>query len=164
MTRRRRATLPALAVLALLGAAGLAGAAGLVIAGQVLAILAVVGAAAPAVRPPRPPRSRAAESAYELGRRQWSSLYRIESAVVTGMSSRRHFDLALRPRLQRVLRSVAIARRGVDVAARPDAGRTLVGADLWPLVDPDRPAERDSSPGGVELARVQQLLDRIEQL
>lgn len=153
-----------LAIAAAAVAAGLTGMAGAVRVEQAATSFAVVVLGALAARRPRGGRHRAAGEPYEAGRRQWSTLYRLESTVMIGTHSRHHYDQGLRPRLQRVLTAVAAGRSGLDLTARPAQGRQLVGDALWPLVDPDRPPSRDSRPGGVDLAAVERLIDRIERL
>lgn len=139
------------------------GAAGAVRVEQVAAAVIVVIVGALAARRTPAPQPRSGPD-YEAGRRQWSSLYQLESAVLIGTQSRHHYDLGLRPRLQRVLHALAASRCGVDLSASPGAGRDLVGEQLWPLVDPARPASRDSRPDGVDLAALERLLGRLERL
>jgi len=127
---------------------------------SVVGALVVLGVGALALRLPRLTRRRAADEVGEAGRRQWSSLYQLESAVLIAMQSRHHFDSGLRPRLQRVAVNVARGRRGMGW----DGGRGLIGEELWPLLDPDRPASRDDRPGGMRIASLECLLDRIERL
>lgn len=126
--------------------------------------LAVVVLGALGLRRPGRGRHRIDGQPYEAGRRQWSTLYQLESTVMIGTQSRHHYDQGLRPRLQRVLTAVAASRCGLDLTARPGDGRDLVGEALWPLVDPARPPSRDSRAGGVDLAALERLLDRIERL
>lgn len=142
----------------------LAGPAAAVVVVQVAAAIAIAGSGYAAVRPPKGfPRPPGANDS-EAGRRQWSSLHQLGSTVMIALQSPHHYDAALRPRLQRVLSAVLSGRRGIDLAARPDLGRTAIGAELWPLLDPARPASRDSRPGGVHLPALEALLDRIERL
>jgi hypothetical protein len=158
----------AVVALSFVGAAALAavltGAGGAVRVAQLAAALAVTVLGALSLRRPKPARTPAVAEMYEAGRRQWSSLYQLETTVMIGTQSRHHYDLGLRPRLQRTLSAVAAGRCGADLAARPAAGEELLGPQLWPLVDPARPASRDSRPGGVDLAALERLLDRIERL
>lgn len=145
-------------------AGGTTGVAGAVRVEQVAAavLIAVIGSLA--LRRPSPARRPEATEDHEAGRRQWSSLYQLESTVLIGTQTRHHYDLGLRPRLQRVLSALAASRCGVDLTSRPEEGRRLVGGGLWPLVDPARPASRDSRPGGVDLAALERLLEKIERL
>ncbi len=152
------------AVAAAVVAAGLSGVSGAVRVERGAAALAVVALGALAARRPRRARPRVAGEPYEAGRRQWSALYQLESAVMIGTQSRHHYDQGLRPRFQRVLTALAAGRCGLDLTAAPEEGRQLVGDVLWPLVDPARPPSRDSRAGGVDLARLERLLDRIERL
>lgn len=138
----------------------LAGSTGLVVLTEVAALVVVAVAAVRAAELSRAQRSIAPPD--DGGRRQWSSLYRLESAVMYGLQSQRLYDLSLRPRLQRAVETLVAERRGVDPAARPDVVRTIVGDQLWPLVDPARPASTDGRPGGLDVRSVERLVERIE--
>lgn len=164
--RMRRSTVAALGLAT--GAAALAGllsgAAGAIRVEQMVAAALVTVLGVLALRRSAPAAPRVRTDPDEAGRRQWSALYQLESTVMIGTQSRHHYDLGLRPRLQRVLSALAASRCGVDLSAKPDAGRDLVGEPLWPLVDPARPASRDSRPGGVDVGELERLLNRIERL
>jgi hypothetical protein len=50
------------------------------------------------------------------------------------------------------------------MAVDPAAARNAIGADLWPLVDPARPASDDTRAPGVPLPVVMRFLARLEEL
>jgi hypothetical protein len=78
--------------------------------------------------------------------------------------SRRHYDYITRRRLFRLLRGLAAERRGLDADHEPAAARALAGEDLWPLLDPARPACEDTGVPGVDLATLGRIIDRLEEL
>ncbi|WUH95386.1 hypothetical protein OG900_37970 [Streptomyces sp. NBC_00433] len=72
-----------------------------------------------------------------------------------------HFTATLRPQLQRLFAARLAERHGVDMHRSPKRAEALVGADLWPWIDPaHRPAHRPDDPEQVLRA----LLDRLEAL
>jgi hypothetical protein len=75
-----------------------------------------------------------------------------------------HYDHGLRPLLGRLFESVLAERHRVDLTADPDRARTLVGDDIWPLIDPSRPASSDSRAPGTDLRTLTRIVDRLEQL
>lgn len=78
-----------------------------------------------------------------------------------GDRSEVHFTATLRPQLQRLFAARLAERHGVDLHRSPERARALVGADLWPWIDPEhRPAQRPDNPEQVLRA----LLDRLEAL
>jgi hypothetical protein len=157
-----------IAAVALLGAAVVLGA-GYAAAGQV-GLLAVVALAAVAAlltaRLRIPPPSR------EPGRRrqeppaggEFTAYRRIQSALALAQSSQRLFDYTARPLLQRLLAALLADRRRVDLTRDTRAAREAVGDDLWPLIDPARPASGDSSPPGVSEQTIARIVDRLEDL
>lgn len=72
-----------------------------------------------------------------------------------------HFNATLRPQMQRLFAARLAERHGVDLYRAPERARALVGADLWPWIDPERrPARRPDDPERV----LRSLLDRLEAL
>ncbi|BBA95322.1 hypothetical protein RVR_139 [Actinacidiphila reveromycinica] len=71
-----------------------------------------------------------------------------------------HFATTLRPHLQRLFAARLAERHGVDLAHAPRRAAELVGAGLWPWIDPSRPPPRPELPEPVLGA----LLDRLEAL
>jgi hypothetical protein len=92
------------------------------------------------------------------------SLGRIEHEVALGVSG--SFDLHFRlvPRLRSLADGLLTSRRGVSLAANPDAARAILGEDVWELVRPARPVPEDRLAQGAmpsELARVVDGLEAI---
>jgi hypothetical protein len=71
-----------------------------------------------------------------------------------------HFPAALRPQLQRLFAARLAERHGVALHRSPRQARELIGADLWPWIDP---AGRAPQPAPTE-AVLHALLDRLEAL
>ena len=103
--------------------------------------------------PPR--RARDANAAFAAYRR-------IETALDQARMSRRVFDHTARPLLQRLLAALLADRRRVDMAKDIRAAREAVGDDLWPLLDPARPASGDSWTPGPSTQTLARIVDRLE--
>lgn len=71
-----------------------------------------------------------------------------------------HFRTVMRPQLQRLFAARLAERHGVAMHRDPGRARALVGAELWPWIDPAAPAPRSALPGPV----LRSLLDRLEAL
>lgn len=72
-----------------------------------------------------------------------------------------HFEATLRAQLQRLFAARLAQRHGVEMYRDPRRAEALVGADLWPWIDPGRrPGQPPDDPGQVLRA----LLDRLEAL
>ncbi|MFF8731973.1 hypothetical protein ACF073_36680 [Streptomyces sp. NPDC015171] len=71
-----------------------------------------------------------------------------------------HLDTVMRPQLQRLFAARLAERHGVALYRSPQRARALVGADLWPWVDPGATAPQPTLPEPVLRA----LLDRLEAL
>lgn len=140
----------------LAGRSGAIIAAGLVAAVPLLAVLAALG------RPE--PRSRSSES--ETDPDGWQSFRQISAELGWATVSRRHFDTRPRQMLQRVAAAALEDRAGVDFHDPRDRDRAiaLIGPDLWPLLDPQRPASSDSHAPGLDPRTVDRLLTRLESL
>ena len=156
------------AVAVLVGAAVML-AAGYAAGGQV-GLLAAVALAAiaglltarlripPPPRPPRPPRQE------QPGGGEFTAYRRIQSALALAQSSQRLFDYTARPLLQRLLAALLADRRRLDLTRDTQAAREAVGDDLWPLIDPARPASDDSRPPGVSEQTIARIVNRLEDL
>ena len=64
----------------------------------------------------------------------------------------------------RLLGAVLEERYRLDIGRHPEQARALVGADLWPLIDPSVPPSDDTELPGVDLATLTRVVDRLEQL
>ena len=150
-----------------LGAAIMLGA-GYAVGGQagLLAVVALAAAAAlltARLRIPPPPRPLPPRQEQQEGPR-FAAYRRIESALGQAQTSRRHFDYGTRPMLQRLLAALLADRRRLDLTRDARAAREAVGDDLWPLIDPERPASSDSRPPGVSEQTIARIVDRLEDL
>jgi len=156
------------AVVALLGAAVMLGA-GYAAGGQVglLAVVALGAAAALLTtrlriplspREPRPPRPEQPAGG------EFTAYRRIQSSLALAQSSQRLFDYTARPLLQRLLAALLADRRRLDLTRDDRAAREAVGDELWPLIDPARPASSDSRPPGVSEQTIARIVDRLEDL
>jgi hypothetical protein len=156
-----------IAVAALLGAAVML-AAGYAAGGEVglLAVVALAAVAAlltarlripPPVRRPPPRQEQRAGG-------EFTAYRRIQSALALGQSSQRLFDYTARPLLQRLLAALLADRRRLDLTRDTRAAREALGDDLWPLLDPARPASDDSRPPGVSEQTIARIVDRLEDL
>ncbi len=137
------------------GPAGLFVIAGAAAVGTLLtARLRIPGQARPAARPGVTPFRNAPFASYR----------HIDLALSEARVSPRHFDLVTRPLLQRLLAALVADRRGADLAEDATAPREAMGADLWPLLDPARPASDDSKGAGVSPDTLAAMVDRLEDL
>jgi len=66
----------------------------------------------------------------------------------------------MRPELQRLFAARLAARHGVAMYRNPQRARSLVGAELWPWIDPEATAPQPTLPEPV----LRSLLDRLEAL
>jgi hypothetical protein len=176
----RRAAAVAAAVLAALAVALLVGGPfGLVVAAECLAALALVIALA---RTPAGVRERGTPLAAGWARmardRIWPrrgppalvrpadfpAYAKISSDLGWAPVSQWHYDHGIRPLLGRLLESALAERHRVDLATDPARARSLVGDDIWPLIDPSRPPSFDSKAPGADLRTLTRIVDRLEQL
>jgi hypothetical protein len=75
-----------------------------------------------------------------------------------------HYDHGIRPLLARLAASALAEHHRVDVATNPAQARSLVGEEIWPHIDPSRPASFDSKSPGADLRTLTRIVDRLEQL
>jgi len=178
--RIERVVAVALAALGAL-AAGLlvAGPFGLVVVAECLAALAVVLALA---RTPGAVRERGGPWAAAWTRAGWARIgprrgppavvrtadfptyAKISSDLGWAQVSLWHYDHGIGPLLHRLLESALAERHRVDLTTDPQRARSLVGEDIWPLVDPARPPSFDSKAPGMELRTLTRIVDRLERL
>lgn len=101
-------------------------------------------------RPVRLLRSRAPA----LGR--WRHIV----AVTLADDSEERLHTVMRPRLQRLFAARLAERHSVSMYRNPQQARALVGAELWPWIDPGAAAPQPTLPEHV----LRSLLDRLEAL
>jgi hypothetical protein len=75
-----------------------------------------------------------------------------------------HYDHGIRPLLSRLFESALAERHRVDLTADPERARSVVGDDVWPLIDPSRPRSFDSRAPGTDLPTLTRIVDRLERL
>ncbi|MCQ9179602.1 hypothetical protein KMT30_11285 [Streptomyces sp. IBSBF 2953] len=71
-----------------------------------------------------------------------------------------HLRTVMRPQLQRLFAARLAERHGVAMYRNPQQARALVGAELWPWIDPESYPPRPTLPEPV----LRSLLDRLEAL
>ncbi|MBY8878669.1 hypothetical protein [Actinacidiphila acidipaludis] len=81
-------------------------------------------------------------------------------AKTLGDDSEVHLRTVMRPQLQRLFAARLAERHGVELFRTPQRARVLVGAELWPWIDPEAGAPQPALPEPVLRA----LLDRLETL
>ncbi|MEV7817800.1 hypothetical protein AB0P05_45465 [Streptomyces flaveolus] len=69
-----------------------------------------------------------------------------------------HLETVMRPQLQRLFAARLAERHGVAMYRDAQRARALVGAELWPWIDPEAAAAQPTLPEPVLRA----LLDRLE--
>lgn len=114
---------------------------------------------------------RARRSAFELALAERSAgpsrlreLDRVEHDVIQGLANPLDLHRRLRPLLREIAAQRLTAGHGIDLDARPDAARALLGDEVWELVRADRP-EPDEMTGrrlpATELARAVTVLEAV---
>jgi hypothetical protein len=176
-----RVAVVAVAALLILGASlAVSGQLGLVIAVDCLAALALVIALAstPGGVRERDVLRPAVAWARAIQHRIWSrhavpaavrpsdfpAYSKISSDLGWAPVSRWHYDHGIRPLLSRLFESALAERHRVDLTADPARARSVVGDDIWPLIDPSRPPSFDSRAPGTDLRTLTRIVDRLEQL
>lgn len=74
--------------------------------------------------------------------------------------SEAHLRTIMRPQLQRLFAARLAERHGVAMYRNPQRARALVGAELWPWIDPEATTPQPTLPEPV----LRSLLDRLEAL
>jgi hypothetical protein len=147
-------------------AAAIMAAAGYAVGGQTgllaaVALAAVAGLLAARLRIPAPPRRPSPPPEHDQDE-EFAAYRRIDNALGQARVSRRHFDRTVRPLLQRLLAALLADRRRLDMSKDTGAAREALGDDLWPLLDPARPASEDSRAPGVSEQTLARIVDRLE--
>jgi hypothetical protein len=89
---------------------------------------------------------------------------KISSDLSWAPVSQWHYDHGIRPLLARLAGSALAEHHRVDMATSPARARSLVGEEIWPHIDPSRPASFDSKAPGADLRTLTRIVDRLEQL
>ncbi|HEY1919509.1 MAG TPA: hypothetical protein VGH27_28395 [Streptosporangiaceae bacterium] len=142
-----------------------AGTAGIVISGTVIALLALFTARSVIPGPVRSTGTVMEEKRRaELGPADFPSYRDISAELTWAGTSQRHYDHGLRPLLARLVTARLAERHGLDAATQTERAAAVIGADLWPWVDPSRPASSDRDAPGVSLAALTQIVTKLEEL
>lgn len=89
-------------------------------------------------------------------------LARLERVVRFGRTTELDADRRMLRLLRDVARELLQARYGIDMDAEPETAATLLGAEVWMWLRPDRPVDRMKP--GIALEEVKQLVAALEQL
>ena len=155
--------LPVLAsAFGVIAATVLAGRPGLLISLSLVAGVPLFVVFAELFRAPHPPAAASGQPADD----GWQTFHDIAAELGWAKVSRRHFDRTPRRILQRVAAAALDDRAGIDFYSARDRDRAiaLIGPELWPLLDPQRPASTDSDTRGVDPRTIDRLLTRLESL
>ncbi len=117
------------------------------------------GSRDPARRSETDGRSGRATAAHQL-----ASYRRVRNEVSGGLHAQWEYDHGLRRRLRRILAVRLLETAGVDLDRQPERARDLLGAELWPLVDPRAAPTDDRDRPGVSAAALDTLVDRLERM
>jgi hypothetical protein len=142
---------------------------GLVLDGYVL-VLGALGLTA-LVRATRQAQPAGGASAFERALRPTepeakrpAELARLEREVTLARGSAFYLHVRLCPVLREIAAERLRERRGVDLAARPEAARAALAEPLWELVRPDRDTPEDRDAPGLPLARLREAVDALERI
>jgi hypothetical protein len=130
----------------------------------VAAVCALGALALTAHRPlPSPSRFESLQRVPPAREPRPAELERLERAVDLGVASAEDFHVRLRP----VLRGIAatlLAAHGLDLDRDSKRVRELVGEESWDLLWPERERPSDPFERGVELTRLNRLVEDLERL
>jgi hypothetical protein len=142
-----------------------AGTAGIMISGTVITLLALFTARS-VIPGPGASTGTVKENKRqpETGPADFPAYRNISAELTWAGTSQRHYDHGLRPLLARLVTARLAERHGLDAATQSERAAAVFGEDLWPLVDPARPASSDRDAPGVSLAALTQIVTRLEEL
>lgn len=117
-------------------------------------------------------KSAALARAREPSLLNWAGAIEAAGESVTG------YEQVLRPQLERLYAVRLAERHGVSLYHEPERAAALIGPQVWPLIDPRRPARTEQSPrprldrwaqsaqrpGPLSEAALRDLIDRLETL
>jgi hypothetical protein len=101
-------------------------------------------------------------NALEESLRSWLS--RTQTLIRRSESTRADWDRHLRPMLARRFAIATGQKQAKDPAAFDATGRTLFGAELWAWVNPNNVSRTGVSEPGPGRARLEEILERLEQV
>jgi hypothetical protein len=96
--------------------------------------------------------------------RPLAELEQLQREVILATSTAFDVHLRLRPRLRPIADHLLASRRGVDLDAKPDVARELLGERTWELVRPDRPSPTDRHAPGLRRAELREVVGALERL
>jgi hypothetical protein len=101
-------------------------------------------------------------NALEESLRSWLS--RTQTLIRRSESTRADWDRHLRPMLARRFAIATGQKQAKDPAAFDATGRTLFGSELWAWVNPNNVSRTGVSEPGPGRARLEEILERLEQV
>lgn len=113
----------------------------------------------------RPSRSSAFEAALEPhtpGRARLRSLEQTEHDCIQGLANPVDLHRRLRPRLREIAVQRLSARHGIDLDARPETARAVLGEEVWELVRPERPLPDELTGARLDAEALDRVLTRLE--
>jgi hypothetical protein len=110
------------------------------------------------IEPPPPEVPNALEETL----RSWLS--RTQTLIHRSESTRADWDRHLRPMLARRFGMATGQKQAKDPAAFDATGRTLFGSELWAWVDPNNVSRTGVSEPGPGRAKLEEILERLEQV
>jgi hypothetical protein len=139
------------------------------LAGRVYALIVCAVGLVVAIRalrrldPPETPLRHSRRST-ERARRPPPSLARLEQLAALGVAS--SFDLQYRlvPLLRSLAAGLLASRRRIELDARHEPARHILGEETWELVRPARPAPQDRISRGLTPAQLTQVADSLERI
>lgn len=92
------------------------------------------------------------------------SLTRVENEVVLGIASPFDLHYRLGPRVRAIATGLLASRRNVSLGMDRERSRSILGAEAWELVRPDRPAPQDRLATGIRPRDLERVIDTLEAL
>ena len=129
-----------------------------------LVLVALIGHAREQARPEHPARFEGGLHRRKPTDSQPVELLRMERELLLGIADADHAHRRLLPLLRTAAAARLSARHGFELERRPEAARALLGADVWELLRPDRPAPEDRHGPGVSRERIAAAIERVESL
>jgi hypothetical protein len=90
-------------------------------------------------------------------------LHQVDRALTAAQASEYGVIDELRP-LLRPIAAMRLSRRGVDLDRHPEEARAILGEQLWELVRAGRARGANRVAGGISVAELQSLIERLERI